>query len=238
VLNETLQRRYFGGQDPIDRTIKTPHGAARVVGVVADTRHQGLDSEPRPEIFLPFLQSAFPGMAVVMRTAGDPAALADSVRREVMAVDPAQPIFDLRAMDEVLERSVFVPRLSMLLLGAFAGSALLMAIVGIYGVISYSVSQRTREFGVRMALGANAADTVRLVVGRSMALVGAGVVIGLIGAAGVTRVLTRMLHGVSPLDPMVFVVVSIVLAATALVACVLPARRATSVDPIQALRVE
>lgn len=238
VINETLARRSFAGQDPIDRTIRTPHGAARVVGIVADTRHYGLDSEPRPEIFLPFLQNAFPGMALIVRTGTDPAAYTALIRREVLAVDSAQPIFDLRTMETVLSRSVFVPRLSMLLLAAFAGSALLMAIVGIYGVISYSVGQRTRELGLRMALGAQASDTMRLVVGKSMALVATGVLIGLAGAVGVTRTLSGMLYGVRPLDPFVFGAVSAVLAGTALVACLLPARRATKVDPIQALRVE
>jgi ABC-type antimicrobial peptide transport system permease subunit len=126
----------------------------------------------------------------------------------------------------------------MLLLGAFAGAALLMAIVGIYGVISYSVSQRTREFGLRMALGAQAGDTMRLVVGRSMRLVIAGLALGLAAAIATTRVLSGMLHGVSALDPLVFVGVSVVLIATALIACVLPARRAAAIDPIDALRVE
>jgi putative ABC transport system permease protein len=238
VINETLARRYFTGQDPIDRTIKTPHGAAKVVGIVADTRHYGLDSEPRPEIFLPLLQNAFTGMAVVVRTGTDPAGLASLVRREVVGLDPAQPIFDMRTMDAVLSRSVFVPRLSMLLLAAFAGAALLMAIVGIYGVMSYAVTQRTRELGLRMALGAQARDTLLMIVGKSMALVAAGVILGLIGAAGVTRLLSGMLYGVSPVDPLVFGAVSLVLAGTALVACLLPALRATKVDPVQALRVE
>jgi putative ABC transport system permease protein len=238
VINETLARRYFTGQDPIDRTIKTPHGAARVVGVVADTRHYGLDSEPRPAIFLPFLQNAFTGMAVIARTGTNPADYAALVRREVLAVDSAQPIFDVRTMETVLSRSVFVPRLSMLLLAAFAGAALLMAIVGIYGVMSYSVTQRTRELGLRMALGAQARDTLLMIVGKSMALVAAGVVLGLAGAVGVTRLMSGMLFGVSPVDPLIFGAVSIVLAGTALLACLLPALRATRVDPVQALRVE
>jgi putative ABC transport system permease protein len=141
-------------------------------------------------------------------------------------------------METVLSRSVFVPRLSMLLLAAFAGAALLMAIVGIYGVMSYSVTQRTRELGLRMALGAQARDTLLMIVGKSMALVAAGVVLGLAGSVGVTRLLSGMLYGVSPVDPLVFGAVSLVLAGTALLACLLPALRATRVDPVQALRVE
>ena len=238
VINETLARRYFQAEDPIDRTIRTPHGAARVVGVVGDTRHYGLDSEPRPAIFLPFLQNAFPGMALVVRTAADPAQFAPLVRREVLALDPAQPIFDLRTMEAVLSQSVFVPRTSMLLLAAFAGAALLMALVGIYGVIAYSVGQRTRELGVRMALGATAGGTVRMIVRSSMGSVALGVVIGLAGAVVVSRALSGMLHGVGPLDPLVFGAVPLALAAAALVASLLPARRAAKVDPIEALRVE
>lgn len=238
VINETLARRYFAGQEPIGRTIATPHGAARVVGIVADTRHYGLDREPRPQIFLPALQNPFQGMALVVRTATDPGESAALIRREVLAIDPAQPILDLRTMDAVLARSVLIPRLSMLLVAAFAGSALLMAMVGIYGVISYSVTQRTRELGLRMALGAQARDTMWMVVAGSMTLVAAGLIVGLAAAAAITRTLSGVLYGVSPVDPLVYAGVSVVLAATGLLACVVPARRAAKVDPIVALRVE
>jgi putative ABC transport system permease protein len=206
--------------------------------VIADLRHYGLDSEPRPTVYLPFDQNPFNGMAIVARTATEPMDYAELIRREVLAVDEAQPINDVSVLTDVISRSVFLPRLSMVLLGSFAALALVLAVVGIYGVISYSVSQRTKELGLRMALGAEASDTVRLVVGRSMGLVLAGVVLGLAAAAGITRWLAGVLYGVSPLDPVVFVGVSVLLALAALVASLVPARRATRLDPIIALRVE
>jgi ABC-type antimicrobial peptide transport system permease subunit len=172
-----------------------------------------------------------------VRTASDPKLFVDSIRREVLAIDAEQPIYDVSTMVDVVSRSVFLPRISMLLLSAFAVSALLLAVVGIYGVVSYSVTQRTRELGVRMALGADAGDTLRLVLGRSMLLVVGGTACGLIASFAVTRAIAGLLYDVSPLDPIVFAGVSLVLAASGFVASVIPALRATRVDPIVALRV-
>jgi putative ABC transport system permease protein len=238
VINETMARRYFQGEDPIGRVVVNPHGKGEVVGIVGDVKHYGLDSQPRSELFLPSLQQPFPGMALVVRTASDPAGFIDQIRREVLAVDPEQPIYDVKTMAEAVSQSVFLPRISMLLLVAFAVSALLLAVVGIYGVVSYSVTQRTRELGVRMALGAESRDTMRLVVGRSMTLVGGGVLCGLVASFLVTRVIRGLLFEISPLDPIVFAGVAILLTVAALVASVIPARRATRVDPIVALRVD
>ena len=238
VINETMARRYFAGEDPIGKVVRNPHGRGEVVGVVGDVKHYGLDSEPRAELFMPAWQSPLNGMALIVRTASDPKAFVDSIRREVLAIDAEQPIYDVSTMADVVSRSVFLPRISMLLLSAFAGSALLLAIVGIYGVVSYSVTQRTRELGVRMALGADAANTLRLVLGRSMLLVGGGTACGLIASFAVTRAIANLLYDVSPLDPIVFVGVSLLLAASGLVASVIPALRATRVDPIVALRVQ
>jgi putative ABC transport system permease protein len=238
VINETMARRYFGGEDPIGRVVRNPHGSAEVVGIVGDVKHYGLDREPRAELFMPAWQQPLNGMALVVRTASDPKAFVDTVRREVVAVDAAQPIFDASAMVDVVARSVFLPRISMVLLTTFAGTALLLAIVGIYGVVAYTVSARTRELGVRMALGADAGTTMKLVLTRSMALVGAGTAIGLMGATALTRVMARLLYEVSPLDPIVFAIVAGVIIASGLAASILPARRATRVDPIVALRVE
>jgi len=238
VINETMARRYFSGRDPIGRVVKNPHGSAEVVGIVGDVKHYGLDSEPHAELFMPAWQQPLNGMALVVRTAADPKLFVDSIRREILAIDAEQPIFDASAMVDVVARSVFLPRVSMLLLAAFAVSALLLAVVGIYGVVSYAVTERTRELGVRMALGAGAGDTLRLVLGKSMLLVGAGTVCGLVVSVGVTRAIARLLYGVSPLDPMVFVGVSALLAAAGLIASLIPARRATRVDPIVALRVQ
>src|SRR6266545_1926727 len=238
VINETMARRYFSGEDPIGKVVRNPHGAAAVVGIVGDVKHYGLDGEPRAELFMPAWQQPLNGMALVVRTASDPNAFIGSIRRQILAIDPEQPIYDASTMVDVVARSVFLPRVSMVLLAAFAVSALLLAVVGIYGVVSYSVTQRTRELGVRMALGAGTGDTLRLVLRRSMLLVAAGTICGLVASVAITRVIAGLLYEVSPLDPIVFVGVSLVLATAGLVASLIPARRATRVDPIVALRVQ
>jgi putative ABC transport system permease protein len=237
VINETMARRYFAGENPIGKVVRNPHGKGEVVGVVGDVKHYGLDSEPRAELFMPAWQQPLNGMALIVRTASDPKGFVASIRHEVLEVDAEQPIFDVSAMVDVVSRSVFLPRVSMLLLIAFAVSALLLAVVGIYGVVSYTVTQRTRELGVRMALGADAANTLRLVLGRSMFLIAGGTACGLIASMAVTRVMSGLLYGVSPLDPIVFAGVSLMLATAGFVASLIPARRATRVDPIVALRV-
>ena len=236
VINETMARRYFGGENPIGKVVKNPHGAAEVVGIVSDVKHYGLDSSARAELFMPAWQQPLNGMSLVVRTSSDPKAFVETIRREVLTIDAEQPIFDASAMVDVVARSVFLPRISMLLLVAFAVLALVLAVVGIYGVVSYTVAQRTRELGVRMALGAGASDTLRLVLGRSMWLVGMGTVCGLVASVVVTRAISGLLYDVSPLDPIVFVGVSLVLAAAGFLASLIPAHRATRVDPIVALR--
>jgi putative ABC transport system permease protein len=238
VINETMARRYFPGEDPIGKVVRNPHGRAEVVGIVGDVKHYGLDSEPRAEVFMPFYQQPLNGMSMIVRTASDPKPFVDSIRRVVLAIDAEQPIFDTSTMADVVSRSVFLPRISTVLLTAFAASALLLAVLGIYGVVSYTVAQRTRELGVRMALGADAATTMRLVVGRSMFLVASGTVIGLVASLAVARAIAGLLFAVGPLDPLVYVSVSVLLATAGLVATVIPARRATKVDPIIALRAE
>jgi putative ABC transport system permease protein len=238
VVNETMARRYFNGARPIGKVVRNPHGRAEVVGIVGDVKHYGLDGEPRAELFLAAWQQPLPGMALIVRTASDPQAFIETIRREVVAVDPEQPIFDASTMVDVVSRSVFLPRISMVLLGAFAASALLLAVIGIYGVVSYTVTQRTRELGVRMALGADSGDTLRLVLGKSMWLVGAGTVCGLLASVAATRAIRGLLYDVSPLDPLVLAGVSSLLAAAGFVASLIPAVRATRVDPIVALRVE
>ena len=237
VINETMARRYFNGQDPIGKVVRNPHGKGEVVGIVGDVKHYGLDGGPRAELFMPAWQSPLNGMALIVRTESDPKAFVDSIRREVLAIDAEQPIYAVSTMVDVVARSVFLPRISMLLLGAFAVSALLLAVVGIYGVVSYSVTQRTRELGVRMALGADAPATLRLVLGKSMLLVGAGTICGLLASFALTRAMAGLLYDVSPLDPIVFAAVSMLLATAGFVASLIPARRATRLDPILALRV-
>jgi ABC-type antimicrobial peptide transport system permease subunit len=233
-----MARRYFGGENPVGRVVRNPHGRAEVVGVVADVKHYGLDGEPRAELFMPAWQQPLNGMALVVRTSADPQSYVDQIRREVLSIDAEQPIYDTSTMVDVVSRSVFLPRISMVLLGAFGISALLLAVVGIYGVVSYSVAQRTRELGLRMALGADAGATLRLVMGRSLGLIGAGTFVGLLASVAASRVIAGLLYAVGPLDPIVFVTVSALLAGAGVVATLIPARRATRVDPIVALRVE
>jgi putative ABC transport system permease protein len=197
VINETMARRYFDGEDPIGKVVRNPHGKAEVVGIVGDVKHYGLDGEPRAELFMPAWQQPLNGMALIVRTTSDPKPFVDLIRRQVLTIDAEQPIFDASTMVDVVSRSVFLPRISMVLLSAFAGSALLLAIVGIYGVVSYSVTQRTREIGVRMALGADAGTTMRLVIGRSMLLIAGGTLCGLVASFAAARAIGGLL---SPSD--------------------------------------
>ena len=238
LINETLRRRFFGEDDPMGKVIDNPHGKAEVIGVVADVHHYGLDAEPRPELYLAFSQNVFSGMSLVARTTTPPEELAADVRSVIWSVDADQAIYDISSMDQALSRWVFLPKLSATLLTLFAAVALFLATVGIYGVIAYSVSQRTTEMGLRMALGAGGTDLVRLVVLHSMSFVTLGLLVGLVAAVGVSRVLSQQLFGVMALDPVVFVVGLLALGFAALVASYLPARRATTVDPIEALRVD
>ena len=207
-----------------------------VVEVVADVRNQGLDSEPKKQVYLPLRQNPVPAMALVARTERDPMAFAATLQREIWAVDAAQPIYDLSTMDQILARAVFLPRLSTTLLAIFAGATLLLEALGIYGVLSYSVTQRTREIGLRMALGATARETVGLGVRNSMLLIVAGIGVGLLAAAVLARSMAGILYGVSTFDLTAFVVAGLVLATTGLSASLIPARRAVRIDPMVALR--
>ena len=211
IINETMAARYFPDEDPLGKIVVNPHGRSEVVGVVGNLKHYGLAGEPRPEVFLPFRQSTINGMALVLRTENDPLQYAGSIRREVWAVDPGQPIYDVSTMRQVLSRAVSLPRLSMTLMAIFAGTALILATLGIYGVISYSVARRTKELGLRMALGAESGDALRLVIVNSMGLVGLGIGAGLLASTALTRSIATLLYEVSPLDPMVFLGVSLLL---------------------------
>jgi putative ABC transport system permease protein len=238
LINETLARRYFAGEEPLGKVIVNPHGKAEVVGVVGDVHHYGLDAEPRPELYAPLRQGAFNGMTLVARTTLDSDRFALELRRTIREIDADQAIHDLSTMDQAMARWVFLPRLSMSLLTAFAGAALVLAAVGIYGVVGYSVSQRHREMGLRMALGAESQDLLGLVVSGSLRFVVPGMALGLLLSIAFARLLSGQLFGVSPFDPPVYLGVAVVLGTTALAASYLPARRAASVDPIEALRVE
>jgi len=242
VVSNAFVKRYFPDEEPIGRRIVfdgNDKTAREIVGVVADVRRNGLDLDPQPEMYVSHLQRPERRMNVVIRTeVQDASQLAQAARAEVKAFDPNQIIWRTQTLEQLLSTSVAPRRFNMLLLGIFAGVALVLAAVGLYGVMSYSVSWRTREIGIRMALGAKRADVLRLVVRQGMTMTLIGLALGLVGAFSISRVLRGLLHGVSPTDPLTFVAVSIVLLAVALLACLVPARRATRVDPIIALRTE
>lgn len=242
VVSEAFVKRYFPNEDPIGRRIvfDGPDKTAReIVGVVADIKRNGLDVAAEPELYVSHLQRPERRLNLVIRTeARDAAQLTQAARAEVKAFDSNQIIWRTQTLEELLGTSVAPRRFNMLLLGIFASVALVLAAVGLYGVMSYSVSWRTHEIGIRMALGAKRADVLRLVIRQGMTMTLIGLVIGLIGAFALSRVIAGLLYGVSPKDPLTFAGVSIVLLAVALLACLLPARRATRVNPIVALRSE
>lgn len=244
VISETMARRYWPGEDPIGKRIGTgrierPEDWTQVVGVVKDVRQFELTADPKPQMYLPYTQRGFfDSRDLVVKTDVDPASLAATVRRTVWEIDKDQPVSNIRTMEEILLDSIARQRFSMLLLAIFAAVALILAAVGIYGVMSYSVAQRTHEIGIRMALGAQTGSVLKLAVGYGLKLVIAGVAIGLIAAFALTRVMSTLLFGVTATDPATFTLISLLLVCVAAVASYIPARRATKVDPIIALRYE
>jgi putative ABC transport system permease protein len=243
VVSETMARRLWPGEDPIGKRVQPgepdPNGWIEVVGVAGDVRQFDLAAEPRLQMYLPYAQFEwFVPRQLVVKTDGEPAGLAAAVRKTVWELDRDQPVSDVRTMEEVLSGSVARQRFSTLLLGVFAALALLLAAVGIYGVMSYAVAQRTREIGIRIALGAQAGSVLRLMVGQGLKLAAAGVALGLVGALLLTRLMSSLLFGVSATDPATLVCISVVLVGVALLASYIPARRAAKVDPLVALRYQ
>jgi putative ABC transport system permease protein len=206
-----------------------------VVGIVATSQLKDLAEESKGTFYLPAYSSA---STLVVRTSGDPRSLKAAIREQVLAVDKNQPVYDIKTMDERVSATLETRRFAVVLLGSFGGLALLLAAIGLYGVLAFTVSQRTREIGIHMALGAQAGDVLRMVIKQGMSLVLIGVLLGVAGAYVATRAMQSLLFGVSATDPMTFAVVPLLLAIVGFVACYVPARRATKVDPLVALRYE
>lgn len=239
IIDEEFARRYWPDEDPLGQQISFWGGKVTVVGVVRRVKMEGVSTDSnRVQSYYPYLQNPGNSMSIVLRTAGDPAGFSNVVRQQVLAIDPDQPIYGVQTMGEIWTDSIAPDRLYLMLLGTFAAVALVLAGVGIYGVMAYSVTQRTHEIGIRMALGARQGDVLGMVIKQGMKLAVIGLAIGLGGAWLATRAMASLLFGVSATDPVTFVVISLVLAAVALGACFVPARRATKVDPMIALRYE
>jgi putative ABC transport system permease protein len=245
VINELMARKYFPGEDPLGRRIafgdtSKEESWRTIVGIAGNVRHAGMNEPPFPGAYTPYAQDreSWSRMSIVIRSTGEPAALSAAVRKEVMAIDPAQPVSNIQTMEQLMAASITRPRFVMLLLGLLATVALALAVVGIYGLMSYSITERTHEFGIRLALGAQAADVLKMVLGQGLRLIVVGISLGLAGAFALTRLMRSLLYGVSTIDPMTFVAVSLLLTMVALLACYIPARRATKVDPMEALRYE
>lgn len=241
IINETLARRMFPNEDPLGKRIRSwrdENKLREVVGVVRDVSYYGPDDQPRGLVYVPLRQDVWRSVVLAVRTDTDPLQLSNNLRNQIWSVDKDLALANITTMQQVLFTSTARPRFSMLLLSVFAITALMLAAIGIYGVMAYSVTERTHEIGIRMALGAQTGDVLKMVVKQGMMLALVGVAIGLVAAFALTRVLTSLLYGVSATDPVTFVAVALFLTAVAVLACYIPARRATKVDPMNALRYE
>lgn len=245
IINQSMAHRDFPNVNPIGKRINmggnNPQGQPvwwEIVGVTANVRSLELREEAAPEFYLSALQDTFAGMSIVIRTVAEPAGLAPEIRSIVAEVDKSAPVSEVKTMEHIVDESVTQPRFNLFLLGLFGGIALLLSAAGIYGVTSYSVTQRTHEFGIRMALGAQVGDVLKMILGQGMLLILAGIAVGLLASFALTRLMKSLLFGVSVTDPLTFVAITLLLTLVALVACYIPARRATKVDPLVALRYE
>jgi putative ABC transport system permease protein len=238
VINEAMVRKHFGREDPLGQQITSGGTPMEIVGVVADAKLYGLDTPIEPAIYVPHMQHPSESMALAVRTDGDPSGVASAVRREILKLDPEQPISSVRTMEDILSDSLMLRRVSMLMLAVFASLALTLATIAIYGLTAYSVARRTHEIGLRVALGASQAGILRLVVVRGLVTSLIGAAVGLAAALQLTRTLSGMLYGVTATDPLVFAGVPLLLIAVSAIASYIPARRAMRVDPLVALRYE
>jgi putative ABC transport system permease protein len=244
IISDSMARRFWPGQDALGKRISRGSGEHlrwySIIGIARDVKHRALVREENqdPDVYFSLAQEPDTGLVISARTTGDATSVISVLRREVDSLDPTVPLYDIATLDQFLDGQVTEERFSTVLLSIFAFLAIALASVGIYGVMSYSVTERTHEFGIRMALGARQRDVLNLVVGQGMALVMVGVVVGLVAAVALTRLIATMLYSVSATDPLTFAVVSLLLAGVAFAACYLPARRATRVDPMAALRYE
>jgi len=248
IVNESFVKHYFPNENALGQRLRpSPPGriwnnqrltSFEIVGIVRDVKLAGLEAPSEPAYYLPASQAPLQDMTLLVRTTTDPLSLVGAVRGAVLSIDPNQPISNVSTLEKVVDDSIAQRRLNMLLMGLFGGLAMLLSAVGIYGLLSHAVTQRTQEMGIRMALGAQVSDVLKLILRQGMMLALAGEAIGLVGAFALTRLIRGLLFGVTPNDAMTFVVVAGVLGIVALLACYLPARRATKVDPLVALRYE
>jgi predicted permease len=237
IINEALARRFFADEDPLGRLLHFKDATWEVVGVVGNVRQYQLDLDPQPQVY--FSQVYFPWhTTIVVHTQVPPLTLVGDVRKAIQAVDPEQPIANLGTLEQSVGNTLQTRRIMLTLLGLFAGTALVLACIGIYGVMTYTVAQRTREIGIRIALGAAASQVVTLVLQSGMKLVLIGLGIGVLGSIGAGRLIASQLYSVSSIDPVVLILVAVALLSVTLLACWLPARKATRVNPIEALRAE
>jgi predicted permease len=238
VINQTAARRYWGGANPIGARLSFNDGKSwsPVVGIVGDVTQYGPAQQETPALYAPFAISTFSDMRVLVRTRGDPAFVSSELRAIVHDLDPAQPVTEVQTLEHLRGNSVATPRITLALIGAFALVALIITAAGLAGVIAFTVSRRTREIGIRVALGAQPAGVRAMVLGQGMRLVAAGLVIGAVGALGLTRLLSGFLFHVRATDPLTFLAMAALFCVIAALACLVPARRATRVDPMIALR--
>jgi putative ABC transport system permease protein len=242
IINETMARKHWPGRDPLGQRIvvhmQNENPPGEIIGVVGDVKHNGLDAEPKEMVYYSHTRLTMNSMTFVLRTDRDPEQLTRAATGVIRALDPAQPVADVRTMTSWIDESVTPARFRMLLLAVFSGVALVLAVVGVYGVVSYSVSQRTHEMGVRVALGARPADILRLVLSRSTLLGVGGIVAGVAGAIALTRWMRSLLFEITPTDAATYITLSLVMILAVVAAALAPARRATKVDPITAIRYE